>query len=387
MKNQAYINSQILKWARTSAKITQEKAAKKINVSIERIDEWESGVSFPTIRQAKILSSYYKRPFAILFLPEVPKDFQPLKDFRSKSSKEISTSTLFIIREIQEKQSWLSEIKKENKESKNTNVGKFTYKDDPKLVAQDILNTLKINPEQYELKNPIMEWVQKSEFNGIFISKTSFLNSRQTLDSTEFQGFAIADSYAPFIFINSSDWNTSQLFTLVHELAHIWIAETGISNQTEFNDYTIKANDPIEAFCNKVSANALMPESYLKTISIDSFQTPEVIFKYSKRLGVSSFAFIIRAYSLKIINKSTYENLKKESQKSFEAYLEKEKIKKENSKGVPNYYLLQLNRNSKSFTQNVLDAYHGGHIAPNLASTLLNTKIDKFNKLEEQIYR
>lgn len=77
------------------------------------------------------------------------------------------------------------------------------------------------------------------------------------------QGFAIADPHAPFVFVNSDDWNAPQLFTLVHELAHIWIAETGISNEVEPD---IKHKDtfhPVELFCNEVAANALMPKKLL----------------------------------------------------------------------------------------------------------------------------
>lgn len=87
MADKAYITPKVLKWARESAKISEEAAASKIPVPIERLKEWENGTSQPTIRQAQTLAKAYKRPFALLFLPEIPKDFQPLQDYRKAGAK------------------------------------------------------------------------------------------------------------------------------------------------------------------------------------------------------------------------------------------------------------------------------------------------------------
>lgn len=119
---------------------------------------------------------------------------------------------------------------------------------------------MNIVPANYKTENPIKEWIDAAETNGIFVSRTSFIHSRLKLDSDELQGFAIADPYAPFVFVNSDDWNAPQLFTLVHELAHIWIAETGISNDIEPDLKNKDKFHPVEIFCNEVAANALMPK-------------------------------------------------------------------------------------------------------------------------------
>ncbi|HLW39437.1 MAG TPA: XRE family transcriptional regulator, partial [Brumimicrobium sp.] len=231
MADKAYITPNVLKWARESARMTEETAAAKVSVKVDRLKEWEAGTSQPTIKQAQTLAKAYKRPFALFFLPEIPRDFQPLQDFRKSGSKSLTTSSIFIIREIQQKQAWISDVYSENQEEKLDFVGRFSIEDDPQSVAKDILDTLKINPALYKTDNPIKEWIDAAESNGIFVSRTSFIHSRLKLDSEELQGFAIADAHAPFVFVNSDDWNAPQLFTLVHELAHIWIAETGISNE------------------------------------------------------------------------------------------------------------------------------------------------------------
>jgi len=392
MADKAFITPNVLKWARESARMTEETAAAKVSVTVEKFKEWETGASQPTIRQAQALAKAYKRPFALFFLPEVPRDFQPLQDFRKSGSKALTTSSIFIIREIQQKQAWISDVYSENQEEKLPFVGRFSINDNPQKVAQDILTTLKINPAFYKTDNPIKEWIDSSETNGIFISRTSFIHSRLKLDSGELQGFAIADPHAPFIFVNSEDWNAPQLFTLVHELAHIWIAETGISNEVEPDLKNKDKFHPVELFCNEVAANALMPKEIVLAFHTNSFQTSKDVFKIAKQLGVSSFALLVRALNLNIISTTTYQKLKKQADIDFSDYLKRETEKKARQKekdkpGGPNYFLLQLNRNSRLFTQTVLDAFRGGFIEPTLASNLLNVQVNKFQKLESQLIR
>ena len=394
MSDKAFITPNVLKWARESARMSEETAANKVAVTIERLKEWEEGISQPTIRKAQALAKAYKRPFALFFLPEIPRDFQPLQDFRKSGSKELTTSSIFIIREIQQKQAWISDVYNENNEGKLSFVGRFTIKDNPQVVAKDILSTLKINPAAYKTENPIREWIDASETNGIFVSRTSFIHSRMKLDSDELQGFAIADPFAPFVFVNSDDWNAPQLFTLLHELAHIWIAETGISNGIEPE---IKSRDkfsPIELFCNEVAANALIPNEIISNIDRSIFRNSQDIFKTAKTLGVSSFAFLIRALNLNIISPTLYHSLKKKAEIDYQEFLKKEaekkaalKIKQKENPGGPNPYLLRLNKNSRLFTQVVLDSLRSGFVQPTQASLLLGTPVNNFHKLEAQIYR
>ena len=181
MADRAYITPKVFKWARESARMTEEIAASKVSVSVDKLKDWEGGRSQPTIHQAQQLAKAYRRPFALFFLPDIPDDFQPLQDYRRKGSKELGTASVFIIRELQQKQSWISSVNEENDEPKIPFIGKFTEGDNPELVAKDILNTLAINPLNYMTDNPVREWIDKAESKGIFVSRTSFIHSRLTL--------------------------------------------------------------------------------------------------------------------------------------------------------------------------------------------------------------
>jgi Zn-dependent peptidase ImmA (M78 family) len=395
MADKAYITPNVLKWARESVRMTEETAAAKIpKLTVEKLKEWEDGTSQPTIRQAQILAKAYKRPFALFFLPEVPRDFQPLQDFRKSGSKELTTSSIFIIREIQQKQAWISDVYSENNEEKLPFVGRFTLNSNPKDVADDILATLGIIPSKYKNDNPIREWINAAESKGIFVSRTSFIHSKMKLDSEELQGFAIADQFAPFVFVNSDDWNAPQLFTLVHELAHIWIFATGISNEIEPEIANRDKFNPIELFCNEVAANALIPNEIILNIDRTVFKNSQDIFKTAKNLGVSSLTFLVRALNLQLVTNSEYKVLKRKAEIDYQSFLKREaekkvalKLKQKKKPGGPNPYLLRLNKNSRLFTQVVLDALRSGFVQPTQASFLLGTPSNNFHKLEAQIYK
>jgi len=389
MADKAYITPNVLKWARESAKMTVETAAAKALVTIDKLTEWESGSSQPTIRQAQTLAKAYKRPFALLFLSDIPSDFQPLQDFRRKGTKDLTTSSIFIIREIQQKQAWISEVYSEDNEDKLPFFGRFSINDEPEIVAQDILKTLNIVPSNYKTENPIKEWIDAAETIGIFVSRTSFIHSKLKLDSDELQGFAIADPYAPFVFVNSDDWNTPQLFTLVRELAHIWIAETGISADIEPEIEKNVQFHPVEIFCNDVAANALMPKEKVLNFNRSIYQNAQDVFKVSKSFGVSSFAFLVRALNLGQISLQQYKKLKKEAEIDYQEAEKRAaiKLRRKEKPGGPNTYLLRLNKNSRLFTQVVLDALRNGYVQPTQASFLLSTPASTFQKLEELFYR
>lgn len=390
MADKAYITPNVLKWARESARMTEETAAAKVAVSVERLRSWEDGNEQPSIRQAQTLAKAYKRPFALFFLPDIPRDFQPLQDFRKSDAKQLTTSSIFMIREIQQKQAWISEVYAENQEEKLPFIGRFSINDQPQVVAANMLNTLGIHPADYNTNNPIREWIDAAEKNGIFVSRTSFINSRLKLDSEELQGFAIADAHAPFVFVNSDDWNAPQLFTLVHELAHLWIAQTGISNEVEPELTHKNKLHPVELFCNEVAAHALMPTEMVLGHASTAFQSSKEVFKLAKQFGVSSFALLVRALNLRLISLPTYQTLKKQAEVDFQAFLDKEEAKrkkqKEANKNSPLYYPTTISRNGRLFIQVVLDAYRGGAIAPSLASSLLNVQTNKFAKLESKMY-
>ena len=386
MSDKVSITPVVLKWARESAKISIETAATRIGVPCAKLVEWENGFQKPTVKQAESLAKIYRRPFAIFFLPEVPTDFQQPQDFRRNDSIPLGSASTIIIREIQQKQNWLSEFYRESGERPLGYVGKYALNSDPNEVAKNILETLNINAINPSPENRLKVWIKCAEAKGIFVSRTSFIHSRLKLNADEIKGFAIADPYAPFVFVNSGDWDNSQLFTLIHELAHIWIAASGLSNYKDTDFRNFDKFHPVELFCNEVAACVLMPEAIFESMDDKIFYSGRTVFEFAKKFGVSSYAFILRAFNLKRITLAKYNSLKDEVDTEFKAFVlqEDQNKRKEIAKGKragPNYYTLLVNKNGHSFTKVVLDSYNGGRIQPTLASDLLNTKTNNFSKM------
>lgn len=391
MADRAPITPKVLAWARKSARISIEEAARKADVRAERVTQWENGECLPTITQAKELAKAYRRPFALFFLPDIPTDFQPLQDFRKPGSLDLSTASLFLIREIQQKHAWIGTVNEESGEERIPFVGRFTLNDDVEKVAADLLDTLGIDPSAYEKANRVLEWVRKAEAKGIFVSRTSFYHTKLTIDPKELQGFAIADPYAPFVFLNTADWKAPQLFTLVHELAHLWVGKSGISNESDSGTAESSSYHQVELFCNAVAACALMPRKIFLNLPNVTFTGEKTLYLEAKKYGVSQSAFLVRSLNLGLIEHSQYLFLKKEVDIAFSDFLEKDRLRKAKRKSEsdspPLYFQLALNKNGRLFTQTVLDAYRSGSVEPTLASGLLNVKLNKFYKLEEQLYR
>lgn len=313
----------------------------------------------------------------------------PLQDFRKAGSSELGTASLFMIREIQEKQAWLSEFNEENEIEPLPFIGKFSLNDSPQKVADDILRTLEIDPYNYKTL-PLKVWLRNTEAKGIYVSRSSFINSHLVINVEELQGFAIADIYAPFVFLNTGDWEAPILFTLVHELAHLWINKPGISNNTLLDTENISSYHPVELFCNEVAAIALIPAAGISQIEFSKIQYPE-IYRQSRKWGVSSFAFLVRAYNLRLLTIDQFHSLKDEAEHNFQQYLKQKELKKAKGKELgssgPNYFVTQLSKNGRMFTRTVLEAYKEGQVSSSVASQLLHVKVNKFSSLETLLYK
>jgi Zn-dependent peptidase ImmA (M78 family) len=133
-----------------------------------------------------------------------------------------------------------------------------------------------------------------------------------------------------------------------------------------------------------------MPLSIMNTIPKTTFESGSSLFKQARTLGVSSFAFLVRALNLNLISLDRYRKLKSDADAEFNAFLRREEekaLKQKQKKGGPDYYLLLVNKNSHLFTQTVMDAFRGGAIEPTQASSLLNTQINNFSKLEAFLHQ
>ena len=342
--------------------------------------------------QARKMSQVYRRPLAAFYLPQPPNDFPLLKDFRTVEGKspKYSTPLVFLMRQIQERQIWLKKYLKEQGHKPLKFIGSFNRQSSPKKIAKDIIKTLWGSEQKYSQiisKNrPIdsffKKWVHQCEEKGIFISKASNLNSHNKILVTEVRGFVISDEYAPFIFINSADSSNAKLFTLLHELAHLWINVSGIPDHFSMN---WKSNNisSTEFLCNQTAGEILIPEKDIKSYSKiqELTQVEEFIEEHSKKFPVSRLTFLVRLKSFSLLSDTNFKKMKEKYRKDFKLQEIKNKKKMKDSEGGPNANLLKIRSNGESFTKIVTFSYKEGLISGRDASNLLDVKLNRMEKM------
>ncbi|NTV95178.1 MAG: ImmA/IrrE family metallo-endopeptidase [Thiobacillus sp.] len=260
MTTQARINAEVLQWARERARLTVEQLAHGAHAKPEQVIAWEDGITYPTFRQAQNLASTAHIPFGFLFLAKPPEERLPLPDLRTVGSAPLdrpSVDLLDTVRAALQKQAWYIEYLKESGYEPLSFVGAYSARSRVGDVVADMARVLGIGEgsrhgtwEDYQ-----RSLIAAADNAGILVMRSGVVgnNTRRKLDVGEFRGFAVADRWAPAVFINSADAASARLFTLAHELAHLWIGSSGISN------LATAASRHEERFCNAVAGEFLVP--------------------------------------------------------------------------------------------------------------------------------
>lgn len=384
---EALVTPSVMRWAREQARLRLEEAAAKIRRPVEEIQSWEDGSLRPSIAQARKASKVYRRPLAVFYLPEPPKDFETLRDFRSLPDVELgdySPEMAFLIRITQYRQGWMREYLLNEDIEPLTFVGSASLNDSPRDVAIDILRVIRLSPEEQRKCNTRQEalrlWIEKTETAGVFVFR------QRQVALAEARGFVISDDIAPFIYINSGDSKAAQIFTLAHELAHLWINLSGISNLEPLGqtlDYEIAQ---IEAFCNKVAAEAILEEQIFNQewYSQDAnCSLEDRIQQISRAFKVSEEAVARRLLEKGIITRERYLELRQLYQARWQDIKSRERERIKLSKGGPSYYVTTVAKNGYAFSQTVVSAFMAGAISGRDASSLLNVKVNNLRRLGE----
>ena len=366
------ISGKVFRWAIERAGFSNEKLALSMKTKPEKIIAWEAGKEFPNFQQTQKLASKLNIPLGYLFLSDPPEITVPIADFRTlpgKPSFTISLDLQEILDDALRKRDWYKEWRKSEGFPPFEFIGKFTIQDNPFDIINDIRQVLEI-PSDFpkHMKSwdeHLRLFVQKVERSGILVLQSGIVgnNTHRKLSLEEFRGFAIADKFAPIIFVNSRDSIAARIFTIAHELIHLWTGTSGISNpEIVPGDFEVQQ---IENFCNKIAAEFLAPQDVINKIWNNSLGTKENINIIARYFRVSSQVILRRSYDLDIITSDDYFN-------TYQEILKEEKIGKKGSGG--DFYNNFFSRNSKRFTQTLISAIANGKLSYLDAARLLNTQ-------------
>lgn len=389
MGDTARITGNLIRWARERAGLTREELAAKLGKGFtsQSVAVWESGSKFPTFAQAELIAGKLRVPLAILFMREPPREVIPIPDLRTVSgqiARRPSADFREVLNDCVVKQQWYREYRLEENAEPLEFVGSKQMGDSVSDVAWDIGKALGLTDD---VRHQCGSWteflttlIEQAEDAGILVLRSSVVKhaTLRKLRVDEFRGFAISDRYAPLIFINSRDARAAQIFTLVHELAHIWIDVSGISDPAPLKRLKDLEN-PTERFCNAVAAELLVPErSFVKM-----WNARESADTNLKKIGafhrVSKIVAVIRARELGRLGTEASRRLIDEEYERFRGQSERAK----EQKGGPSFWLSFSSRNSHRFTETVLGAL-GEHRVPYLeAANLLGVKMGTLAKYEK----
>ena len=380
--SEALINQEILLWAAQRADIPTDVLAERLHVQPEKIEIWLQGAERPTFRQAQNLASVLHIPFGFLFLPRPPVDDLPIPDLRTvdgNPTKRLDTNFKDLLNDILFKRDWYKEFLHDHADVSLPFVGKFGLDALADSVASDIRATLLGTAPLPPVKNSeefLRFLMQRAEEVGIWVMRSGIVgsNTHRALSVEQFRGFAISDPMVPLVFINGKDAKAAQLFTLVHELAHIWLGQSGVSNvMIGENDYGVHRR--VEKLCNQIAAEFLVPRAAFAdrwNASLSFISNVDSLASYFK---VSRIVIARRALDLEYV-----------SQSAFGAFYQQEKAKWESASSGDggNFYLNVPIRNGAHFTRSVLSQAMSGRMLRRHAASLLNTQPAAVVKLHQR---
>ncbi|MEF8753308.1 MAG: ImmA/IrrE family metallo-endopeptidase [Accumulibacter sp.] len=304
--NRIPVNRELLTWARERAGMNTLELAGRF----PKLGEWEDGTLLPTLRQLEEFARTVHVPIGYLFLPAPPQEALPIPDFRTVADRVVarpSPNLLDTIYLCQQRQDWFRDYARVHALAPLAFVGSAGVQDSPERVAEAMRQALALSVEDRQRvptwTDALRQLAAKAEDAGVLVMASSILgsNSHRKLDVEEFRGFALADDLAPLVFINAADSKAAQMFTLAHELAHLWLGESGVSDPV--------AGQPpaqrVERWCNAVAAEFLVPLAALRSEHEADAPIGDEIQRLARIFKVSTLVALRRLFDARFIDEDT----------------------------------------------------------------------------------
>lgn len=348
------ISPPVLSWA-----LQRSGKPSAIERRFPKIAEWLEGESQPTMRELEKLSKATSTPLGYFFLLKPPEERLPIPHFRTYTDEPTfrpSPDLLDAILLMERRQAWMRENLIEQGQEPLPYVRSADIVDQPARVSQEIRAVLGLvdgwAAQQSTWTSALRMLEKRMEDIGILVVVNSVVgnNTHRTLDVGEFRGFVLADEYAPLVFVNGADGRAAQMFTLAHELAHVWFGSSAAFDLRELQP----SADHTEEVCNRVAAEFLVPEEDMRVAWIGIAHNPQRFQEAARRFKVSEIVAARRALDLKLITVKEFLGF-------YRDYLEKERQRAPVS-GGGDFYLAQNLRVGRRFGESVIRAAKEGRL-------------------------
>lgn len=368
------IKPELLSWARERAGYDLAALAQRF----PKLAEWEQGSLQPTLKQLEHFAKTTHTPIGFLFLQKPPIEHLPVPDFRTARNKRIASPSPDLLDTVyicQQRQEWYRDFARSVGESALSFVGSATLKSDIEATAARMRDALGFDLEE---RRQIPTWtealrrfIEQADRRGVLVMCSGVVlnNNHRRLDPDEFRGFALADNLAPLVFINGSDTKAAQMFTLAHELAHIWLGQSAISDAlaSQLPEHNV------ERWCNQVAAEFLVPLAAMRGEYQKKAELRGEVERLARQFKVSSLVILRRIHDAGGLTKTEF----------WQAYEEELVRLLEMTKGSGgNFYLTQAARVSKRFARALVVSTLEGQTLHRDAFRMLGfSKLETFHEL------
>ena len=368
----------VLRWACERGRLEPEALARRFPA----FPAWASGAENPTLRQLENFAKASRTPIGFFFLAEPPDERLPIPDFRTIADRPVgrpSADLLDTIYLCQQRQAWYRDNARLEGEAPLDFVGSVSRSDDVEAVADRIRATLRFDLEE---RRRLTTWtaalrlfVEQANSLGVLVMVSGVVgsNTRRRLDYREFRGFALVDDLAPVIFVNGADSKSAQMFTLAHELAHIWLGESALSDSQD----RVIPDHETERFCNQVAAEILVPIRLVRAEYRPSAPLPAEATRLARHCKVSTLVVLRRLHEVGALARQEYWN-------AYDEELDRLRAVARESGG--DFYRSTGARVSKQFARAVIGATLEGRSSYTEAFRLLGfRKMATFNELSRRL--
>lgn len=373
----------LLTWAVERAGWDEETAARRF----PQLAEWRAGSRRPTVKQLEKFAHATHAPFGQLFLPTPPEEPLPVPDMRTLRDATIARPSADLLDTIdlcQRRQDWYRDHAIEDGVDPVPYVGSATRRDEPAVVAQQMREVLGIDPDDAPLapnwSAALSLLIDHIEHSGTLVMINGVVGSdtHRALRPEEFRGFTLADDRAPIVFVNGADSKAAQIFTLLHEFAHVWLGGSALSDVA----LGVEGSPPDERWCNAVAAEVLMPTGAVRA-EFDGDLSAEGLDALARRFTVSTLVVLRRLADLGYLTRDQHRVRFEEEERRVLALLAE--ARKERS-GGGDYYRVQPRRLSRQFARAVIASAREGGTSYRDAYKLLGTrKHSTFESLAERV--
>lgn len=385
-KNYAYVNPQMLIWARseTPFKTTEEVEMSFPTITAKNLDAWEKGEDFPSITEAKKLASIYKLPFASFYLSEEParkvKRYTDRRTLKGYYSADLSYALWSEIQRVESNRDSILEYSIDETPARTIpNIENDNIIEIATVIRKYLGLDTPLRSKTAYGNNPFNYYRNIIERNGIIVAQVS------GVDIEEMKGLSIYfDSY-PIIAINNKDYDRSKVFSLFHELAHIFRRSSSLCT-IDMEEHS----DQEEAICDSIAAAALMPEEEFKRIAEECIARIGVvnsicIDRIAGRFGVSTISALRRMFETKVVNRRTFFELLEVITDEYNANIAHIEAARK-GKNVPVFYHVKyLNQNGFLLPRTVLMAHASGKITHGEMCKALGVNSKHIGSIEQAV--